>query len=93
MIVDELLDSYTIKGLEVEMSVVECIYRGIRALKQMEEAHTRRRSYAADMAQNALNESDSEAYNRWMKVFWEEEQAIQMLNKALKELPATDKRG
>lgn len=88
---DELLDSYTVEGLEVEMSVIQSIYRGIKALIQCRDKHAARRDFAEKRAKTALDNGDNDLQERWMNIFWKEDSAVQQLDNTLDRLGEKDK--
>ena len=83
---EDLLDSYTIDGFEVEISLIETVGRGIKTLCLMQEQHIRQRDDAEIKAKEALDQGDPDKHQRWMAVFWKENRAVSLIEDSLAEL-------
>lgn len=85
MTIDDLLDSYSIDGFEVEMSMIETYCRCGKALKKLKDLHAGRRDNAQRKAKEALDNGDHESYDRWMEIFWTEDSKANLIKNTLAE--------
>ena len=86
MKIDDVLDSLSIDGLDIEIAVIETVYRGIRSLKLMMDKHVVLRDRAKQKAAEALDAKDEDSYQRWMQIYWKEYGNVNFINDSLQEL-------
>lgn len=84
MTTEEILDEFTLDGLEVEVAAIETAGRALKTLRLLEMDHTYKRDAAEDRANELADTEDKESYQRWMDIFWKENRAVEFIRNTLK---------
>lgn len=85
MTIEQILDTdaAVIDGLETETAIIESINRELKALRICAKKHATIMYSAKHNADTAVKQEDHDLYDRWMKVFWQEERCVRELHKIL----------
>ena len=81
---EDILDEFTIDGMEIEMAAIETAGRSLKTLRLMEKDHRYKRDAAEDRANELAVSEDQESYQRWMDIYWKENRAVEFIRNTLK---------